>query len=287
MTISDIVAWYIETKQTRLAPRTLESYRFLQKQYTLPVELTPTNIEKCYAKLLADGKERTAEEVYKLIRAACRKAVRYEIIPKDISAVVEPVRHEQEMRSYWSLDEARAFLRATEGDEMHIAWLLMLGLGLRRGEAVGLRWADVDLMTGVVSINNQRYRLGGELIDAKPKSRSSRRRLQLTDNMRRILIARRRQRPWDTYILEGCSPEQLRDAFRAACARAGCNPITLHGLRHTFAAISIAQGGSLRVLQTVMGHASYQVTEQHYAHVSQAAQQRTIEGVGRAISSDS
>jgi len=165
--------------------------------------------------------------------------------------------------------------------------LLMLGLGLRRGEAVGLRWADVDLMTGVVSINNQRYRLGGELIDAKPKSRSSRRRLQLTDNMRRILIARRRQRPWDTYILEGCSPEQLRDAFRAACARAGCNPITLHGLRHTFAAISIAQGGSLRVLQTVMGHASYQVTEQHYAHVSQAAQQRTIEGVGRAISSDS
>jgi len=287
MTIKEIVSWYIDSKQARLAPRTIENYRFLCERYCQALELTPVNIEKCYAQLLADGKERTAEEVYKLIRAACRKGSRYEIIDKDCSAVVDPVRHEQEMRDYWTVDEARAFLRATEGSEMHIAWLLMLGMGLRRGEACGLRWIDIELLSGYLTIQNQRYRYKGEMIDAKPKSRTSKRRLKMTEETRRLLVERRKERPWDTYVLEDVSPEKLRWLFRQACLQAHIRCIPLHGLRHTFAATSIETGGSLRVLQVVMGHASYQVTENHYAHVSEKAKAAAVEGVGRVISSDS
>ena len=224
--------------------------------------------------------------VYKLIRAACRKGMRYRKISYDPTAYIDPVEHFPQMREYWSTEEAKTFLRATEGTEMHIIWLLMLGLGLRRGEVCGLRWRDVDLKRGKIHVCNQVYRIDGQLIDGPPKSRTSDRVIVIPELIRKELTEYRKMRLTSRYVYDN-TPERLRREFRIAVAGAQLRPISLHGLRHTFAAIAVESGESLKVIQYVLGHADYRVTEKVYAHVSENAVKGAVNGVSGALHSDS
>lgn len=286
MTVYEVVNWYIEQRKSRWAPRTLEHYEFLMETYCSRDELSAETVELSYNHLISNGKMRTAQQTYKLIRAACRRAKRYRQVREDPTEYIDPVVHDPEMREYWTLEETKAFLRATRGSEYHLMWTLMLGLGLRRGEMCGLRWIDCDLQEGLIQIRNQRYRCKGQLIDGKPKSRTSKRRLYIPASLIDELRARRRKDPWGTYVYD-VTPEALRKIFRAECRRAGVDPIPLHGLRHSFGASAVELGYSLRVLQTLMGHASYSVTEKHYAHVTNTANRRAIAGISEAIDSNS
>lgn len=286
MTIYELVEWYIRSKESRLAPRTIEQYKSLLEQYCSRQELNEEEIEACYNGLIVRGHTRTAQLVYKLIRAACRKGMRYRKISYDPTAYIDPVEHFPQMREYWSTEEAKTFLRATEGTEMHIIWLLMLGLGLRRGEVCGLRWRDVDLKRGKIHVCNQVYRIDGQLIDGPPKSRTSDRVIVIPELIRKELTEYRKTRLTSRYVYDN-TPERLRREFRIAVAGAQLRPISLHGLRHTFAAIAVESGESLKVIQYVLGHADYRVTEKVYAHVSEVAIKGAVTGVSGALHSDS
>lgn len=286
MTIYELVEWYIRSKESRLAPRTIEQYKSLLEQYCSRQELNEEEIEACYNGLIVRGHTRTAQLVYKLIRAACRKGMRYRKISYDPTAYIDPVEHFPQMREYWSTEEAKTFLRATEGTEMHIIWLLMLGLGLRRGEVCGLRWRDVDLKRGKIHVCNQVYRIDGQLIDGPPKSRTSDRVIVIPELIRKELTEYRKTRLTSRYVYDN-TPERLRREFRIAVAGAQLRPISLHGLRHTFAAIAVESGESLKVIQYVLGHADYRVTEKVYAHVSENAVKGAVNGVSGALHSDS
>jgi integrase len=74
---------------------------------------------------------------------------------------------------HWSPEEARAFLNATADDRLHPLWALALDSGARRGEVAALRWSDVDLDAGVVSIERNRVVVGGQVVEGSP-SRPSR-----------------------------------------------------------------------------------------------------------------
>lgn len=286
MTIYEVVGWYIKAKRARWAPRTLEQYEYLHKTYCSHEEIDAATIELCYNNLLCVGRERTAQLVYKLIRAACRRARRYRLISEDPTEYLEPVEHKQKMIEYWSMRETRAFLEATRGSEMHLAWELMLYLGLRRGELLGLRWRDVDFNECVIHIRNQRYRYNGELVDAPPKSRTSIRSFEVPEFLIKEMRQHQRLHPWSVYVVPS-DPDELRKLFRNAVKQANLRVIPLHGLRHTFATNCVEAGIPLRVIQTMMGHATYAITEQHYAHVTPSAQRKALGGLAEAMASDS
>lgn len=143
--------------------------------------------------------------------------------------------------------------------------LLMLCLcGLRRGEALGARWQDLD--GNVLTIRRQRQRIDGKYQTRALKSEKSHRGLVLPS----WLIADLASVPRTiTGWIVDTTPERLHNEHTAIIQAAGLPHVTLHGLRHTFAALAAAEGVPMKHLQMALGHSKMQLTADLYAdHLS-------------------
>lgn len=150
------------------------------------------------------------------------------------------------------------------------AWraFALLGLaGLRRGEALGLRWGDVDLRAGVIHVRRSLVRVDHQLMIQGTKSSAGERDVPIAPQLLPLLRAEYRLTP-DRRVI-GCSPETLARRWRRAQLEAGVSqPYRLHDLRHTYATRLVLAGCNLRVLQYMIGHSSFELTANTYTHVS-------------------
>lgn len=141
--------------------------------------------------------------------------------------------------------------------------LLLCCCGLRRGEALGVCWTDINIDTGVLTVTRQRQRIGGQYLTRDLKSRSAHRALLLPPRL--IQYLRTQPRSLSGFVLD-VTPDQL---YRAHCAvlRAAGLPaaVTLHGLRHTVATIA-AQATTITEVQHAMGHAKCSITADLYCN---------------------
>jgi integrase len=141
--------------------------------------------------------------------------------------------------------------------------------GLRRGEVLGLQWGDIDLAAGLIHIRRQRIRVGGRLTDQPTKSRAGLRDVPIADDLRPLLKAAYRLDPRRQVI--SCAPETLGRRWRRAQEDAAIvQPYRLHDLRHTYATRYALAGCNLKVLQYMVGHSSFELTANTYAHVGAA-----------------
>jgi len=127
-------------------------------------------VGKCCSQRLS---ERTIKNIRDTLRAALGNAVAEELITRNVASVVRLPVPRKPRRSPWSVDEARAFLESARSgrDPLYAAYVLVLVLGLRRGEALGLTWADISLTNAEVSINWQLQRSRGQLHHRETKTR--------------------------------------------------------------------------------------------------------------------
>lgn len=159
-----------------------------------------------------------------------------------------------------ALDEVPRYLTAAQ--EQFCYPLLCLCLcGLRRGEALGARWADYD--GAVLRVERQRLRIDGQYRTLPLKTAKSNRCFVVPELLRNVLAV------WPRSItgwIVDTTPEALHKAHKAALAAAGLDTaVTLHGLRHTIATLAAAQGVPLKLLQVAMGHSKAAVTADLYA----------------------
>lgn len=161
-------------------------------------------------------------------------------------------------------EEARAYLQAAKGSSCYPLLALCL-CGLRRGEALGARWSDIE--DGYLSIARQRLRVDRKYRVLPLKSKKSARRLLLPEALRSDLA--RWPRTITGWIVDA-TPEKLHREHKAVLKAAGLNAaVTLHGLRHTFATLAAEQGQPMKLLQVAMGHSKLQMTADLYAdHLS-------------------
>jgi len=304
--VHDIVSDWITLRAGALAPRTVESYRATVRLHITPLlghrkaaRLKPAHVSRLLSGLCERGISRTAELVYIILRAAFREAVRAGSIPASPVDRVPPPRHFAADARWWSEGELKLFLASLQDDQFSLAWRLALCCGLRRGELAGLRWCDVDLANRVLRIRNQRQRIGGRgVIDCPPKSKSALRDIPLPDPLisaldRHFVLQSAenslRGAPECPYVLispsgAGFDPRGLHRAFKSACASvSGVRSLSLHGLRHTMAAVSVSAGVSTRVLQSLLGHSSITTTAAVYAHVVTDAQRAAIDLVAASV----
>ena len=264
-----IVVDYIKVRAPHLAPRTVELYTSLLR-FIPPFPVTPRAIDEIQGNPFLLEHERTAQLVDKLICAACRRAYRYGELDSMPWMHTDRVHHQQQRRRCWTAQQAIVFLQSERGSPYYATWLLAICCGLRRGELLGVRWSDIE--GRMLRVRNQRYRLDGLIVDAPPKTRTSCRSIPLPEAVMDALRARRRADMGRRYVCPCDGPEELRRAFRAACGRAGVEPIALHGLRHTFATIATNRAGiPAKQLQSVLGHASIGLTMDTYTHDDTAA----------------
>ncbi|MDX3766343.1 MULTISPECIES: tyrosine-type recombinase/integrase [unclassified Streptomyces] len=186
----------------------------------------------------------------------------------------------------WMPEQTGEFLDAVAEHRLYPMFHLMVFRGLRRGEAVGLPWAETDLTLGTVHISEQLVASSYDVWEDTPKSESGERTIKLDSETRSLLdLWRERQdreradweantKAWKRTGLvftweDGGAyhPEYLSQAFMRLVKRLGLPPVRLHDLRHCAATLSLAAGLHMKAIQTLLGHSSYSLTADTYTSV--------------------
>ena len=268
MTLADFLTDWLDLyiKPSHRAPRTKQMYRYCislvpkklgKKQLS---ELTALDLQRLIMRVAAT-RERAAQQLYTCLSMAMRVATKAGLCGNvmDPDLVTKP-EHTARTAEVLNEDEAKAYISAAMKQREGILLLLML-CGLRRGEALGLRWDDVQ--GDFILVNHQRLRVNGKYQLAGLKSKHSRRCIALPALISEQLSAA--PRDGSGYICN-VTPEALRLAHLRTLGAAGISKaVTLHGLRHTFAFLACDSGCQMKQLQLALGHASMSLTADLYA----------------------
>jgi integrase len=184
----------------------------------------------------------------------------------------------------WLPAQTARFLNAIRDDRLYAAYHLIALRGLRRGEAAGLRWCDVDLDGATVVICQQLQQYSGHLSVWPPKTARSERAVALDRTtvtvLRRHRAAQEAERTAlgdryhdSGYVFTGINgdpmaPDRLSRHFKQLSAEAGLPPVRLHDLRHGAASLAgLAAGAELKTIQDQLGHSSIVLTADTYISV--------------------
>ncbi len=166
---------------------------------------------------------------------------------------------------HWSPDQLAAFPEATENHSLASAFHLSAS-GLRRGEVVALRWEDVDLDAGELTITRNAVTIRGQVKEGSPKSLAGNRTVILGDDTLAALKRARRARIGSDHVCTDeagrpLHPDRYSDAFQRAARAAGLPVIPLHGVRHTVITKLRARGVPVADVMAQVGHSSPAMTD--------------------------
>jgi hypothetical protein len=187
----------------------------------------------------------------------------------------------------WSAEQVRTFLEYTADHRLHAAFVLLATTGMRRGEALGLRWSDLDLTAGRLSITRTVIAVNHVIQIGSPKTARARRTVALDPGTIAVL-RKHRQQQLEERLLMGSGftdhdllfcrpdggplhPERFARTFQIEATRAGLPRIRLHDLRHTWATLALVAGEHPKVVQERLGHANVSITLEIYIATSPRA----------------
>lgn len=196
----------------------------------------------------------------------------------------------------WTVPQTITFLAAIRNHPLYVLYLLVTLLGLRRGEAAGLRWCDFDLDARVVTVSHQAQDHNGRTVICPPKTPGSVRAIALDHYLvaavRQLRAVRLAGLPPGA-VLTGflftnrhgnpLSPGYLTHTFRRLVDQANLPPIRLHDLRHGAASLSLAAGNDLKVVQELLRHASIVLTADTYTSVLPCLAHRAAEATAELV----
>lgn len=288
MTLEAYLREWVLLRSAGIRPRTVESYESLIRLHIGPAigdrklsKLKARHIAAMLKSIVDDGHARTAQLCYALLHAALRSAVEERRIERSPIDAVKRPKHRTKRGKAWSKAQTRAYVAAIRGHKHQIAWLLAIGMGLRRGEICGLRWSDVDLRARIIHVHNQRVRLAdGRLVDQPPKSDAGTRDLPIPKPIYEVF---RRTYQWSDGYVVPITPSALDAAHRTLLRRLDLPYIRLHDLRHTMATNAVRNGAAMRVLADVLGHSDPAVTARFYTHTDPDMMTDTVDAAAMAM----
>jgi integrase len=215
---------------------------------------------------------------------AFRDAVKWGRLVRNPAEAADPPKAAGRPESItWTADQLRSFLEGTRGSRYWAAYLLLATTGLRRGEALGLRWSDLDLDAGRASIRQTVIAIRHTVMIGTPKTAKGRRTVTLDSGTVTALREHRRRQAaerllmgagWTDNDLVFCHPdgtmlhpERFSRGFLETVARIGLPRIRLHDLRHGWATLALQAGIHPKVVQERLGHANIAITLDTYSHV--------------------
>ena len=246
-------------------------------------------------------KDWTVRQAWAVLRSALAQAVREELLTRNVAGMVRMPIPRSDARRVWSVDDVRKFLENSRetGDSLHAAYVVMLVLGLRRGELLGLGWEDVDLEKGEARIRWQIQRLDGQLVRRRTKTVGSDALLPLPDicvdalRSHRSMTNRRRQQAGEAWHETGLvfttmfglplDPRNFNRSFRTRSEVAGVPIIPVHSTRRTCASLLVELGVHPRVAMAIMRHSQISVTMNIYSQVSSESARAALAELGSTL----
>ncbi|MER7815670.1 tyrosine-type recombinase/integrase [Streptomyces sp. NPDC096153] len=297
--------WLDNIVKPRRKLSTYDKYEAHVRLYLLPMlgskrleSLGVADVRRFLVQLENKSTAATAKESHRVLRTALSAACREELVTRNVAALVEPPRAKSRELSPWTLDETLDFLAAARKDPLYAAFVLAIAMGLRRGEIVGLRWADVDLDKRVLYVRQQTQRRRGVLYVDETKNRR-RRALPLPamcvpplrwHRMRQAAAKERAGERWQEsgYVFttrtgRPVEPRNVYRSFTRVADSAGLRVVRLHDARHGCATLLTAAGVAPRVVMEILGHSQISITMDVYTHVVHDTQREAISHMDRLL----
>lgn len=325
-TVGDWLDEWLKMILRSRTPRTYESYESLVRIHCrslrrIPLsKLTVNDVDDLLDHVANESSPGRASSLHRALRACFNVAVkrgkisvnpcRFATVPRTREPEIEP----------FTMDEVQRILQAASEARNPARWSVALALGLRQGEALGLKWEDVDLEAGTLRVRRQLQRLryrhgcgsldpdhkpgkcplreGGGLVFGDTKSTSGRRVIGLPDRLRGLLREQRRSQASErlaagpAWVEHGLVFAQTNGrpidsrgdarAWKRILVAADVRDARLHDARHTNATLLLAQGVDGRVVMALLGW-SQSVLLTRYQHVMAPMRQEAADRVGKAI----
>lgn len=286
-------------------------------------KLRPSSVETWLVELRTKGlSQSTVRSAYAILRAILDTAVRDGDLGVNPVAAVKRPKVDQSEAHYLTPGQVQDLLDAAHGSRYAPMFTLLVNTGMRRGEALALRWTDVDFDEGLVRVRGTLSRVAGDLVVTAPKTAKSVRVIPLSsaaaDLLKAVRLQQKKERlaagsQWrqtgfvfTTELGEPCDPrnalralkaaqskhnramdqairEARGEAERSALGAQKLPPIGLHTLRHSAASIMLSNGVPLKVVSELLGHASVAITGDVYGHVSPDVSRDAVAKLGAAL----
>lgn len=309
MTVASFLDQWIEHKQRdTVRPNTLRSYRDTVRLNITPYlgrkkldKLRPLDIEHMLTQL-SQAKKSAALSAYavRILKMALRQGVHWQMIPRNVAEAIRPPKVERKDINVWTEQQVVTFLNFTARHRLNALFYLALMTGMRRGELLGLHWADIDWERSRLKVRHNLIEIRSEGIPGKkhagkstvssvkaglhdPKTKASRRTIPLSPGTMAALKAHQAQQNVDrekaaevwspqdlvftSEIGDLINPRALYDTFKSLAVLAGVPSIRFHDLRHTAASLMIRRGLSAKTVSDRLGHADVAFTLRIYAHL--------------------
>lgn len=228
---------------------------------------------------------KTVKNIHGVLSNTLKQAVIWGRLRKNPAEQVTLPRQEKKEILFLSNDESVKFMEAIIYSKWKALFSLLITTGMRPGEALGLKWKDIDFEEERISINRSLSRVGSEWSLVDPKNQNSRRSIPISPAVLKDLIEHKEiqdeeksklnEKEYKDYGLvftnEYGEPlaasNILKRHLKPLLREAGLPPITLYGLRHTCATLLLSAGEHVKIVSERLGHKSIVVTMDTYSHV--------------------
>jgi integrase len=301
-----LTSWLEEVARRTVRPRTYQNYELIVRRHIVPAigrvrmnRLAAADVRRLLNRAAdRDYSPSTVRHIHAVLRVALEQAVRDDLLPRNVARLVQGPKKRTAPIVPLDVAEARRLLNEAREDRLYALWAVALGVGLRKGEALGLGWHAVDLDAGVLRVERTLQRIGGALRLDEPTTERSKRTVRLpavcVEALRRHQERQAEERAaahywvdtglvFTTKIGTAIDPRNVNRWLAELCSRAGVRSIRPHDLRHTCASLLLAQGVPARVVMEILGHSQIAVTMDIYSHVLPAMQDDAAERMDGAL----
>lgn len=306
---ADYLAWWLaDVIDARVAAGDMKAasasrYHQVVRLYLEPafgkvplVQLGPEHVHRLLRAMEAQGlAPATVKQTRTVANVAFKHAERWGHIARNpVGLVAGPRQPSTRLDDALTAAEARRVLEQAAPTRLHALAVLLLRLGLRKGEALALRWPQVDLEERTLRIEATRTRVAGHgVVETATKTRGSARTVPLPDDVAALLREHRARQAeerlalgprwpgsdhvFTTELGNPLDPRNVLDWWYRCTEQAGLGKRRMHAARHTAATLLLDQGVSLEVVSAILGHSGLAITADVYARPTLDAKRRALQ----------
>lgn len=284
---------WLGKRKMQWKPTTYDTYRRLVDRYIIPIlgdykieEVTAEVLETFVGEIQKNSSKSLSDGYQKYVCSMARQILEFASEQEQVPMPLPPLpefkvkRNSTQLPGEKEFEMLKNYLAKHAEDATCLGILVAMYTGIRIGELCALRWKDIDLDAGSLTINSnlQRVRIyenqknkKTQVCMQKPKTRQSFRTVPLPDSLLQILQEKKREP--EVYLIPGKKQEwtdvrTMQYRFASILKKCELEPFRFHMLRHAFASRCIWKGCDVKSLSEVLGHSSVRITMDIYVHSS-------------------